>query len=111
MSRIVIGWTDTYNNDLSIVPFTEDRKVALIERIRKRKYNFNFDDYQYLPYCSPVFDDNTVCILTKRQFDNVMDEAWKDMRVYQRLLPMDVIDIPVKDNVLYEKEKWVKVGE
>lgn len=107
MSKIVVGWTGTYDNNLPSVSLTEERKVAFIERIRKRKYNFNFDDYQYLPYCCPVYDDNTVCILNKHQFDEVMHEAWKDMRVYQRLLPMDVITIPVQDNILYEKEKWM----
>ena len=39
MSYSVIGWTDAYG-DYPTTPFTEERKKALVDRIRKRKYNF-----------------------------------------------------------------------
>lgn len=107
MNQCVVGWCDTYVNNLKTVSFTEDRKKALIERIRKRKYNFTFDNYQYLPYCCPVFEDNAICMLTKQQFDKVMDEAWKDMPRGARLMPMDVITIPIKNGILFEKEKFM----
>ena len=107
MNRMVIGWTSLYPIAYNTALFTEDRKRALVERIRKRKYNFTFDNYQYLPYCCPVFEDNTICMLTKQQFDKVMDEAWKDMPRGARLMPMDVITIPVKNGVLFEKEKFM----
>lgn len=107
MSQSVIGWTDTYNNNLTSVPFTEDRKRAFVERIRKRRYSFTFDNYQYLPYCCPVFDDGAICVLTKQQFDQVMAEAWKDMPRGVRLMPMDAITIPAKNGVLYEKSKFM----
>ena len=106
---IVTGWTDTYGNNRTNVSFTEERKRALVERIRKRRYNFNFNDYQYLPYCCPVYEDGTVCVLNKQQFDKVMDEAWKDIPKGQRLIPMDIITIPVKNGVLFEKEKFAKM--
>ena len=108
MNQCVIGWTSLYPTVCKTSPFTEERKKALVERIRKRKYNFTFDNYQYLPYCCPVFEDNTICVLTKQQFDKVMDEAWGDIPVGKRLIPMDVITIPVKNGVLFEKEKFIQ---
>ena len=111
MNHSVIAWCDTYINNLKSVSFTEEHKKALVERIRKRKYSFTFDNYQHLPYCCPVFEDNTICILTKQQFDNVMNEAWKDMPRGARLMPMDIITIPVKNGILYEKEKFQQEGE
>lgn len=107
MNHSVIGWCGTYDNNLKTVPFTEDRKKALVERMRKRKYNFTFDNYQYLPYCCPVFEDSAICVLTKQQFDKVMDETWNDMPRGARLMPMDIITIPVKNGVLYEKIKFI----
>lgn len=108
MNSCVIGWCDTYNNNLQTVPFTKERKKALVERMRKRKYNFTFASYEYLPYCCPVYEDNTTCILTKQQFEEVMNETWKDMRIGPRLMPMDAINIPAKNGILYEKEKFVE---
>ena len=37
-----------------------------------------------------------------------MQEAWKDRPRGARLLPMDVITLPVTKGVLYEKEKYMK---
>lgn len=111
MSKVVVGWCDTYGSGYSITTFTEERKRALVERIRKRRYNFNYSDYQSLPYCCPMYDDDVICILTKQQFDNVMNEAWNDMPRGARLIPMDAITIPVKNGVLYEKEKFIKEGK
>ena len=39
MNHSVIGWTSAYLSDYPITPFAEERKKALVERIRKRKYN------------------------------------------------------------------------
>ena len=103
---IVIGWCDTYCNSYSRAVFTEERKRALIERIRKRRYNFNFNDYQFLPYCCPMYDDNAVCVLNKKQFDDVMDEAWKDIPRSSRLIPMDVINDKPENDILFEKQKF-----
>lgn len=106
MSKVVIGWTDTYGSGLQTVSFTEERKKALVERIRKRKYDFGYDAYQFVPYCCPVYEDGTICLLSKQQFDDVMQEAWKDMHKKHRLLPMDVITTPAKNGILYEKPKY-----
>lgn len=112
MSQTVVGWCDTYTSALQVTDFSEPRKRALIERIRKRRYDFNFTDYQFLSYCCPVYEDNKICVLNKQQFDNVMDEAWKDIPRTKRLMPQDVINMQPIDGVLYEKEKFIpKDGE
>ena len=106
MNHSVIGWTDTYITKLPKTAFTEERKKAFIERVRQRKYNFTYDNYQFLSFCCPVFEDKTICVLNKKQFDDVMSEAWKNMPLGQRLMPMDLITIPVKNEILFEKEKY-----
>lgn len=107
----VIGWTDCYSGMYPVVTFTEDRKKALIERIRKRRYVFNHADHCFLPYCCPVYSDKVVCELNKAQFDSVMSEAYKEMPRGQRLLPQDAITSAPKNGILYEKEKFFKEGE
>lgn len=101
----VVGWTDAYSGAVPTVTFTTERKKALVERIRKRKYNFNHFDHEMLG-CAPVYDDKVMCVLTKAQFDDVMSEVYKDIPRGQRLLPQDVITRPPKNGVLYEKEKF-----
>lgn len=103
---VVIGWTDCYSGNYPVVTFTEDRKRALVERIRKRRYEFNHADHCFLPYCCPVYSDRVVCELNKNQWDSTMSEAYKDMPRPQRLLPQDVITTPPKNGMLYEKDKW-----
>jgi hypothetical protein len=106
----VIGWTGAWDGAVPTVTFTAERKKALIERIRKRKYSFNHFDHEMLG-CAPVYDDKVMCVLTKPQFDDVMSEAYKDIPRGQRLLPQDVITIPVKNGILYEKEKFAEEGD
>ena len=110
MSKIVIGWTDAYGSQYKTVPFTEERKRALVERIRKRRYNFNHFDHEMLS-CAPVYDDKTICVLTKAQFDSVMAEAYKEIPRGQRLMPQDVIEDTPVDGVLYEKKKFYMEGD
>ena len=110
MSKIVIGWCDAYGSQYPTTAFTEERRKALVERIRKRKYNFNHFDHEMLG-CAPIYDDKTICVLTKVQFDSVMSEVYKDMPRGQRLLPQDVITRPAKNGILYEKEKFEQEGE
>lgn len=102
----VIGWTSCYEGNYPVVTFTPDRKKALVERIRKRKYVFNHADHCFLPYCCPVYEDKVVCELNKAQFDSVMTEAYKDIPLGQRLLPQDVIARPPKNGIIFEKEKF-----
>ena len=102
----VIGWCGAWDGIIPTAPFTEERKRALIERIRKRRYNFNQFDHEMLPYASPVFNDRATCVLTKAQWDNVMAEAYKDIPRGARLMPQDIIARPAKKGILYEKEKF-----
>lgn len=106
----VIGWSDAYGSDVPTTKFTAERKRALVERIRKRRYNFNHFDHEMLG-CAPVYDDRVMCVLTKSQFDDVMAEAYKDIPRGQRLMPQDVIEDKPINGVLYEKKKFYMEGE
>jgi hypothetical protein len=101
----VVGWADAYGGAVPTVTFTAERKRALVERIRKRRYNFNHFDHEMLG-CAPVYNDKVMCVLNKSQFDDVMSEAYKDVPRGQRLMPQDVITRPAKGGILYEKEKF-----
>lgn len=102
----VIGWTSAYLSDYPTTPFTDDRRKALVERIRKRGYNFTYEAHQTLPYAAPFYNDKVLCVLTKNQWDSVMKEAYSDIPRGPRLTPMDVITRSPKKTVLYEKEKF-----
>lgn len=106
----VIGWTDAYTTQYPTVSFTEERRKALIERIRKRRYNFNHFDHEMLG-CAPFYDDKTICVLPKSQFDAVMAEAYKELPRGQRLMPQDVIEDNPINGVLYEKKKFYMEGD
>ena len=107
----VIGWTSCYSGCCPVVSFTNERKKALIERVRKRRYDFNFQDHCFLPYCAPVYEDRVMCELTKSQWDDVMENAYKDIPRTQRLLPQDVIEDSPINGILYEKRKFYQEGE
>lgn len=107
----VVGWTSCYSGTYPVVTFTSERRKALIERIRKRRYEFNYQDHCFLPYCAPVYEDKVMCELTKPQWDGVMSEAYKDSPRGQRLLPQDAINDKPINGVLYEKKKFYMEGE
>ena len=108
----VVGWTSAYLSNYPTTSFTNERKKALVERIRKRGYNFTHNDHQFLSYGAPFYSDHVVCVLTKQQWDEVFDEAYKELPLGPRLLPDDIIQRPSIDTVLYEKEKFEpKEGE
>jgi hypothetical protein len=111
MNQKVIGWTSCYSGICPVVSFTEDRKRALIERIRKRQYDFNYQDHAFLPYCAPVYGDKSTCELTKQEWDSVMTIAYKDTSRSQRLLPQDAIEDNPVDGILYEKKKFYMEGD
>jgi hypothetical protein len=107
----VIGWTGAFDGVLPTVSFTEERRKALIERIKKRRYVFNFFDHEMLSYCVPVYNDKTICVLNRAQFDSVMGEAYKEIPMGQRLLPMDAIEDKPVGGILYEKKKFYMEGD
>ena len=108
---IVVGWTDCWNENCPTVTFTNERRKALVERVKKRKYNYSYQLFMN-PYTTPVYDDNAKCILTKSEWDNVLADAYGDDKLPQRCTPMDVLEIK-KYGVLWEKEKFIQevVGE
>ena len=106
----VVGWSDAYGGVVPTVTFTAERKKALVERIRKRKYNFNHFDHEMLG-CAPVYDDKVMCVLTKAQFDDVMSDVYRDVPRGQRLLPQDAIDDMPVAGILYEKKKFYQEGD
>lgn len=103
----LIGWTSAWLSPYTQSPLTEDRKMSLIGCIRKRQYNFTYQSHQSLPYAAPLFKDGTICVLTKQEWDTVMEEAWSDYPRGARLMPEDVLDIKPINDVLYEKTKWI----
>ena len=107
----VVGWTDCYLVRFPVAKFTNERKKALVERIKKRQYNFNHIDHCFLPFCCPVYEDGSVCELNKVQWDSVMDEVYNDEPRGPRLMPMDVIDRKPINSILYEKEKFEPKGD
>ena len=107
----VVGWTGAWDGVIPTSTLTKEKERALVERIRKRHYNFNQFDHEMLPYASPVFDDKTTCILTKAQWDKVMIEAYREFSRGQRLMPQDVIEDKPINGVLYEKKKFYMEGD
>lgn len=109
---IVIGWSGAYTTNLPTTPFSESRKQALVECVRRRHYNFTHFSHEYMDYCAPVYEDHKVCILTKAQFDEVMDLVYSEISMGQRLMPSDAIKREAIDGVLYEKKDFEpKEGE
>jgi hypothetical protein len=102
----VVGWTSAYLSDYQTVSFTEERRKALVERIRKRRYNFTYQAHQTLPYAAPFYNDKVICVLTKQQWDDVISEAYGDMKLGARLTPMDAIDDAPLNEILFEKPKF-----
>ena len=102
----LVGWTGAWTSPYRHENLTNDRRNALIECIRKRRYNFTYDSHQMLPYAAPVYEDNTVCVLTKKQWESVMDEAYGEDSRGQRLMPQDILTSKDKTEVLYENEKF-----
>lgn len=107
----VVGWVDAWLSPYQTVSLTEERRKALVDRVRKRGYNFTYDSHQTLPYAAPFYKDNVLCVLNKQQWDSVMDEAWGDYPRGPRLMPIDVIQDSPKNSVLYEKKKFYMEGD
>ena len=101
----VVGWTDSWNDNYPTVAFTTEKHRALVERIRKRRYNFSYQMLQFNPYSTPVYNDGTKSLLSKSEWDQVLTDAYGDEKMPMRCTPMDVLTIN-KNGVLWEKEKF-----
>lgn len=102
----VVGWTSSYLSPYKNVKFTKERRDTLVDRIRKRQYNFTFNDHQFLDYAAPFYEDEVICVLSKSEWDSVISDAYKDRPLGPRLMPEDAISRKPIDGVIYEKEKW-----
>lgn len=102
----VIGWAGAYMSGFEAERFTNEHKAAMIECVRRRHYNFTYQDASFMDYCAPLFDSGNICILTKQQFDDVMDTVYADMPRGARLLPEDAIKRSPINGAIYENEKY-----
>lgn len=102
----VVGWTSAFLSAYKTVKFTKERRDTLVDRIRKRQYNFTHTDHSFLDYAAPFYEDEVICVLTKQEWDSVISDAYKDNPLGARLMPEDVIDREPINGVLYEKPKW-----
>lgn len=102
----VVGWVDSWNDDYPVTAFTTEKHKALVERVRKRRYNFSYQMFMN-PYTTPVYSDGTKSLLTKSEWDKVLADAYSDDKMPVRCTPMDVLTIK-KNNVLWEKEKFIQ---
>ena len=102
----VIGWTGAYTSNYKSMPLTKEKEGALKECIRKRHYNFNHFDHEYMDFCAPLFEDGTICVLNRNQFNDVMNSVYALIPIRDRLMPSDVIKREAINGVLYEKSEF-----
>lgn len=101
----VIGWVGAHTSPYQETTFTNERRQALVECIRNRRYNFNYNDHISLPFCAPLYEDELLCILDRKQWDSVMNKAYFEIDYGPRLLPMDILEGSFRDPVLYEEKR------
>lgn len=102
----VVCWADSWNDNFPTGTFTTEKQRALVETVRKRRYNFTFQMLQMNPYSTPVYNDGTKCLLTRAEWNNVLADAYGETKMPTRLTPMDVLTIK-KNEALWEKEKFL----
>ena len=77
----VTGWTDWQfpeeNSKYKKIPnnLYNDARNAVIEEIRKQKYDFCGDMHQNHDYCVPVLNDKWVLQCSQREWGGIMAEA------------------------------------
>lgn len=102
----VMGWIDPYGTEFEKAKYTPERRDALVTRIKKRKYYFNFFDHEMLGVV-PLYSDYKYCILTKPELDEVFARAYKDIDIECRKLPYDEEETIKYGGILYEKHKYI----
>jgi hypothetical protein len=98
----LLGWTSAYTSGYKTENFTKEHERLLVECIKRRHYCFNHADHMFLDYAAPYYDTGKICILTKTEFDRVMEQAYAAMPREQRLMPEDAIKRQPIEHVLYE---------
>ena len=104
MATAVVAWTDFYESKYPTVSFTEERHKALVERVKKRHYNFSYPMFMN-PYMTPVYQDGVKCELNKKQWDSVLADAYNEEPLGERLSPPDILTFKA-DGAIWEKEKF-----
>lgn len=101
----VIGWVGAYTSPYPETSFTERHRQALFNCIKKRRYDFTHDYLCFLPYAAPIFSDGKICIPSRQQWEELLNDVYVDTKRTHRLTPMDVItESPIND-ILFENEK------
>lgn len=107
---VLIGWADAYTSPYKTSELTPEKRRALIEKIRQKKYFYTYEAHQTLPFAAPLFNDMYICVLSKVDWDSCITEAHKDTRISARLMPSDVLDDVCKD-ALVEEPKYFESME
>lgn len=102
------GWTSAFTSGYPQKPLTAEKKRLLIECVRYRNYDYTYDTLCYVDYCAPFYEDGSVSVPTRAEWDEVLKKAYENKPRTHRLTPMDVIKTKPVNGVLYEKEKFVK---
>lgn len=102
----VMGWVDPYTTYFEKAEYDNERKNALVTRIKKRRYWFTHFDHEFMGI-TPIYSDNKYCLLTKAQLDEVFSEAYKDIDVDCRKIPLDEEECVMYNGVLFEKQKYL----
>jgi len=103
----VMGWINPYTTQFERAEYDSKRKRALVTRIKKRHYWFTHFDHEFMSV-TPIYSDYKYCSLTKEELDEAFAEAYNDIDIDGRKLPQDVEDTVLYNEVLYEKEKYIK---
>jgi len=101
----VVAWCDNFDDNYSNTPFTEERKRALVDRVRQRKYNMSYQMLSMNPYSTPVYQDGCRCLLTSEQWEDVLVDVYADNKRPPRFSPMDILTFKA-NGALWEKERF-----
>lgn len=103
----VVAWCDNYNDNYPCATFTEERRRALVDRVKQRKYNMSYQMLSMNPYSTPVYQDGCRCLLSSTQWESVLSEVYDDNKRPPRFSPMDILTFKAND-ALWEREKFYR---
>lgn len=100
----LIGWTSAYVTDYKELPLTKEREQAIVEVVRRRHYDFTYNDMCYLPYCCPIFEDKTISMPNRSQWEQIMSKVYSNIARTHRLIPSDAIKRQPIEDIIYENK-------
>jgi hypothetical protein len=101
----VVGWVGAYTTPYPETSFTDKYKQALFNCIKKRRYDYTYDSLCFLPYGAPLFSNGKMCVPSRQQWEEILNDVYKEVKRTCRLTPMDVITESPIDDILFENEK------